>query len=185
MEFTLYYRGLLTGNADASEKHRLRRHFHDQLKELWNQPPLDDEHDLLELSPEPGKTSIIKTVGSFHFAPLVTSPLKLVAEIDITMLRPQPPGEIVSRGGDIDNRLKTLLDSLTAPAELTALPSGATPQSGEEPFFCLLEDDKLITKVSVSTDRLLDSPSDTPEVVLLIRARTRGTYATWDNLSMF
>ena len=29
------------------------------------------------------------------------------------------------------------------------------PEKGEDPFFCLLEDDNLITDVKVTTDRLL------------------------------
>ena len=40
MEFTLYYCGDLKANRGAKDKHRLRRHFHKQLKELWDQPPL-------------------------------------------------------------------------------------------------------------------------------------------------
>jgi hypothetical protein len=35
-----------------------------------------------------------------------------VAEIGLTFLCPEPAGQIVAQGGDIDNRIKTLLDSL-------------------------------------------------------------------------
>jgi hypothetical protein len=35
------------------------------------------------------------------------------------------------------------------------LPKHAKPESGEDPFFCLLEDDNLITEIKVTTDRLL------------------------------
>ena len=30
------------------------------------------------------------------------------------------------------------------------------PEDGERPFFCLLEDDKLITRVAVETDQMLE-----------------------------
>jgi hypothetical protein len=43
------------------------------------------------------------------------------------LLWPQPAGAIISQGGDIDNRLKTLFDSLKVPTERTALPPEATP----------------------------------------------------------
>jgi hypothetical protein len=33
---------------------------------------------------------------------------------------------------------------------------GLAPQADEQPFFCLLEDDELITKVSADTDDLLE-----------------------------
>src|SRR5712675_1742218 len=157
MEFSLYYRGPLRANADATEKHRRRKLFHQQLKVVWSQPPLDDEHDLLNPIHGPKNTCILKSLGAFQFAPLITEPLFLVGELEITMLRPQPPGSIVTRGGDIDNRLKTLLDALSMPPEVGALPDGVEPDPEESPFFCLLEDDKLLTRVSVATDRLLDT----------------------------
>jgi hypothetical protein len=75
--------------------------------------------------------------------------------LEILFLRPDRPGGLVW-AGDIDNRLKTLLDALRIP-EATENYSKRTPSAGEVPFFCLLEDDKLITKVSVETDRLLEA----------------------------
>jgi hypothetical protein len=44
-------------------------------------------------------------------------------------------------------------------------------QSGEDPFYCLLEDDKLISEVRVTTDRLLLLPRETqidPNDTLLV-----------------
>ena len=109
----------------------------------------------------------------FNFAPLVAENLQLVAEIEISLLRPEPPGQIVNQGGDIDNRLKTLLDSLTVPCASNAIPSNEHPQPGEDPFFCLLEDDNLITRVSVASDRLLEPNVDPSEVILQIHVRTK------------
>jgi hypothetical protein len=99
--------------------------------------------------------------------------LHLVADLQIHILWPQSPGAIISSGGDIDNRIKTLLDSLKMPHEPTALPTATTPQPGETPFFCLLEDDSLVTSLAVETDRLLELSSDRDEVELWIRVRTR------------
>jgi hypothetical protein len=132
------------------------------------------------LSPErrndlgiPLEISIIKQLHGFEFAPLVCEKVSLVAELQIQMLWPQSPGAIVSSGGDIDNRLKTLFDSLKMPSEATALPTGTVPQPGERPFYCLLEDDMLITRVDVETDRLLEPNLHPSEVALFIRVRTR------------
>ena len=101
---------------------------------------------------------------------------RTVANISITLLRPEPPGNIVVEGGDIDNRLKTIFDALRVP-KLHEIPSGETDAIARmrPPFHCLLEDDKLITSVSVKTAQLLDiSPDDKErqhEVVLLVNAR--------------
>lgn len=172
MEFILHYRGELKSNRGAAEKHELRRRFHPQLKELWGQPPLSDFTDLLV--PKSGATplGLIRELGAYRFAPLVASNVHLVAELEITLLRPEPPGAIVRSGGDIDNRIKTLLDALKVP-DANAIPLGAMPEEGEDPFFCLLEDDALITKLSVHADRLLERPVSPSEVELMMLVRTK------------
>lgn len=47
------------------------------------------------------------------------------------------------------------------------------PKPDEDPFFCLLEDDSLITRLAVETDRLLEPVSSDSEVVATIRVATR------------
>lgn len=100
------------------------------------------------------------------------------------MLRPEPPGSIITQAGDIDNRLKTLFDALKVPKEASALPPNDDPQEGETSFFCLLEDDNLITKVSVGTDRLLDPCQSSSEVVMLIHVTTKATRASYANTGL-
>jgi hypothetical protein len=177
MEFTLYYDGRLTANAKAKYKHELRKHFHAQLKELWDQEPLSLVRDDLLKGSGPGQPPVVPVQRkNFEFAPLVHSKLHLVADLDITMLVPGPPGQIIRRGGDIDNRLKTLLDSFTMPDQ-NQTPDGS-PDTGETPFFCLLEDDKLITGLGVKTDRLLLAGAEPDDVRLLIHIRTRAVVGT-------
>lgn len=173
MEFTLYYRGNLKANRGPDDKHLLRRHFHTQMREVWNQKPLDSHKNLLNPIGKPGDLSVLRTIGGFNFAPLVSERIHLVAELDIILLRPEAPGSIITQGGDIDNRLKTLLDALKVPTEANALPKNATPQTDENPFFCLLEDDNLITKIAVQTDRLFEPVKSPSEVVVLIRVTTK------------
>ncbi|MBI5041684.1 MAG: hypothetical protein HZB57_10955 [Gammaproteobacteria bacterium] len=184
MEFTLYYRGDLKANRGSKDKQELRRYFHEQLKSLWHQMPLKERHKLLEKEPAKGDVGIIRTINGFHFAPLVTEKLNLIAELKITLLRPEPPGSIITQAGDIDNRLKTLFDALKIPSEPTAIPSGDLPREGEDPFYCLLEDDNLITKIQVETDRLLDDFKSPSEVVLLIHVLTKATRTSWANMGL-
>ena len=50
------------------------------------------------------------------------------------------------------------------------------PSPGEDPFYCLLEDDRLITSVTVTTDRLLvpqDSSWQPNDVFLVILVATK------------
>ena len=183
MHFRLYYRGNLKANSKAKDKHVLRQQFHEQLKELWNQPPLDSHRSFFE-SDDDDEILLVRPMGNFKFVPVVSSRLSMVADLHITLLRPEAPGNIVTQGGDIDNRLKTLLDALKVPNLPNALPQGAVPVAGESPFFCLLEDDNLITGLNVETDRLLDPSAGPNEVVLVIHVQTSLTVGTFANLGL-
>ncbi len=170
MEFRLYYRGPLKANGGPAHKQALRRAFHPQLRELWNQLPLSAFRRLLR----PGEgTCMLTRAHGFTFATVVHHSVALVAELQVLLLRPEAPGAIVTQGGDIDNRIKTLLDALKAPIEPNAIPPGDEPQPGEEPFHVLLEDDALVTRVDVATDRLLDPSAASGDVVAVIRVRTK------------
>lgn len=63
------------------------------------------------------------------------------------------------------------------PTEPTALPPGTVPAIDEDPFYCLLEDDSLVTQLSVEADRLLEPVRSKSEVVLIIRVRTKALKA--------
>jgi len=182
MEFSLYYRGELKSNQSSNvkeHKHQLRQRFHSQLKELWTQNPLNEFKQYLLVSsdakpyhPAEGNLSILHPKSGFIYAPLVSSRIHLIAELDILILRQDEPGKIITQGGDIDNRLKTLLDSLKIP-DANALPENVIPQADEQPFYCLLEDDNLVTRISVRTERLLEETSSRSEVILLIHVKTK------------
>jgi hypothetical protein len=174
MRFTLYYRGLLKANRGSADKHVLRQHFHKQLRELWTHLPLSGFRGLLlDTKGEDQSINIVRKVGSFEFAPLVCSKVSLVAELRIVLFRPHAPGALVGTGGDLDNRLKTVLDALKVPSEPNALPEGAHPGIDETPFYCVVEDDKLITGITVITERLLEPGLDPNEVLLLVEVTTR------------
>jgi len=172
MRFTLYYAGNVKAEGrDKGHVHEIRHCFHKQLAVLWSREPLSGVRTnfLNERDDQGNENSIclIKKVGAFQFAPLVSSRLDFFAELAFTILRPGPPGSLFSEGGDIDNSLKTLFDALKVP-DGNQLPSHAQPTDDETPFFCLLEDDKLIKDVSVKTDSLLDGSVSGSHAVVLI-----------------
>jgi len=185
MEFRLVYSGPLHA-ASASqrrveEKHQIRTKLHEQLKQLWDLEPLVGNKELLREQPSgPSELALYSRVGKFLFAPVISSHLSLHAELDIVFLRPGPPGEFLSQGGDLDNRLKTLIDALRIPVQPEEIPVSFSWSSSDDPIFCLLDDDRIITKLTVSTDRLL-KPVDKHHVELLIHARSRAWRHTWVN----
>lgn len=176
MRFTLIYRGPLPSTGSARQKHELRRQLHPQLKELWSHAPLAS-FGRRWLSDEGREARrAIRQTGDNDFAVLVTSDLALIAEIDVLLLRPEHPGAIL-QGADIDNRLKTLFDALRYPDNPQEVPSDWRPTEDEAPLFCLLEDDRLITRVNVETARLL-GPSQPDEVALTVRVQVRASRPT-------
>ena len=184
MEFRLTYRGQLKGNGTPDQKQRIRRFIHPQLAKLWTQVPLTDYKDSLPGGKHAAPDSpFARSVGPFTFRPLVTSAYDVVAELDITFLRPEPPGLLVSNSGDIDNRIKTLLDALRMPQNLGELAPNDVPGQDETPFCVLLEDDRLITHLSVTTDRLLEPVNHQLDVLLVMHVKVKVTRATIDNLT--
>ena len=195
MEFRLIYEGPLPSNGNATIKHAIRKKFHGQLKELWA------THRFLQLMKErvtlePGFTGSTFLnalarrfkVEGFHFVPLVNNVYGLICGLDILFLRKGKPGDLVMPGGDIDNRIKTLLDALRMPHNQNEI--GDTPDAEEEPFFCLVEDDALITEVNITTDRLLttvksESRHPQNDVFLVIRVSVKAAEPlTLGNLTM-
>jgi len=169
MDFRLTFEGPLNGptggNSRVAHKHDIRKKFHRQLKRLWEVNPflnskwttVWDQNKHLESTYGASRATLLAPHfrrGAFTFIPLVERDLSLLCSINILFLRPDQPGDTL-KSGDIDNRLKTIFDALCIPQHLEQLGGITKPDEGEEPFFCLLEDDSLITHLSVETDMLL------------------------------
>jgi hypothetical protein len=208
MEFRLTYDGPLLAQqrderrgdsvARQDNKHFIRQTFHRQLKRLWEDTPFLKSGErsgpsvlLLSGDMSGGDAPVydIDTLAKrhaqygFNFVPLVTLDLDLMCSLDILFLRPDKPR--VLWAGDIDNRIKLLFDALTIPGANEDYATKRKPEAGESPFFCLLEDDKLITKISVETDQLLDfdgSNAQMNEVRLTITVRIRPYEMTLGNM---
>lgn len=185
MEFHLIYAGDLlkaAGNAStrAWEKHAIRRYLHDQMKRLWEtHPALRYYGDKTVEEPGMAPQQFLDVLAHTHeqsgigFIPLITGPNGLVCSLDILFLRPGQPGSILESAGDIDNRIKVLIDALRVPHSESEMPKKPGDDPDPNPVYCLLEDDKLITTLRVKTDRLLFSKGDNPlEVCLVIRVKT-------------
>jgi hypothetical protein len=197
MDFCLRYKGPLPANSGPREKHTIRRAFHPQLRALWNEHPLlagsstipliglrestsaGDEADPQNPFVRATRTEWIASKhrrGAFYFTPLVTKELELICGLDIQFFRREAPGGLIQRGGDIDNRIKTLFDALRVPDEGQIDRIG--PADDEVPFYCLLQDDVLVTAFSVRTERLLEPPvvGEKPtDVALTINVRIATT----------
>ena len=196
MDFVLRYRGPLPANGSVKDKHRIRSTVHAQLQRLCELEPLLEQAKSDSLPegvfkgrevqvPRPlSAMYFFVRLGGFRFVPLIHRPHELACALDILFLRREKPGAIVSHGGDLDNRLKTLFDALRMPQEENEI-MGIAPESTDQRMYCLLEDDALITRVAVSTQQLLEPlvADEHPSTVeLLIHVTVQSTYPMYANL---
>jgi hypothetical protein len=205
MEFRLTYEGrLLASNVGGRDekparkeyKQGVRKQFHAQLKRLFEITPFLNTGEASGPSLEGyAETSLPKydkeaiaakhAHYGFNFLPLVTEELRLSCWLDILFLRRQPLGDVLQQG-DIDNRLKTLFDCLQVPDANQGYDE-LMPDANEKPFYCLLENDRLISKISVETDRLLQDlprphPRDDNDARLIITVRLQPYELTFGNI---
>jgi hypothetical protein len=148
-------------------------------RELQERPAAERKEFVTELG--------LKSIGSkwnrgtFNFVPLVTEEYCLRCSLEILFLRAEEKNYII-QGGDIDGRLKALFDALRIVTNIGELPVHASPEADEDPFFCLLQDDKLISEVRVNTGQLLRLPDSkvlSPhDVYLQITVRLNSTQMT-------
>jgi hypothetical protein len=197
VEFHLIYQGSLPaagqggGKTRAREKHDMRKVFHKQLSSLWKTHPflidflkLDERYQqeaegTFVTDNEPIPTPVRDFSSryarcGYRFMPLISEWFAVSCALDILFLRRDGPGSLVKHGGDIDNRLKVLFDALRMPDTCDEV-CGDSPSSDEDPFYCLMEDDKLISKVQVETNWLL-TPLDKGErlhdVHVIVKVKT-------------
>ena len=185
-------------------KHQIRKVFHSQLKQFWEQDfflksnrvvpsyyGVDTSVPDFEKIWQPDQNKMVslsKAVANQHqefsykFVPLARKDWKLHCKLQILLLRRDGINSAIS-AGDIDNRVKTIIDALTKPAHLNQLPDGAIPVEGEDPFYCLLEDDRLVTSLEVESDVLLDSNYPSNHAHVIISAEIRPHTVDIFNLS--
>ena len=163
VRFRMTYEGDLKHNGGVDHIHTIRKKFHLQLKRLWEIHPM-----LLWRNQGTGAERHAEKLadryerGAYRFVPLASDlcvseygEAPPIVSLDILFLRSGPPGGLRNTG-DIDNRLNTIFDALRMPTQTQELGSYKTPEEGENPFYVLMHDDKIVGNVSIVTDTLLE-----------------------------
>lgn len=114
-------------------------------------------------------------INGFEFLPLIRESIGLVCALDIIFLRKGPKGKVY-QGGDLDNRIKTLLDALRMPL-VDEVQEFNDPTNPTALTYCLLENGDRVTGLNVKTGQLLSrSGADESEVRLIIDVDARVTH---------
>lgn len=127
------------------------------------------------------------SIGGKRFQPIVRKSMGLACFLDIVFLRKegalfmQDEGKH-PQGGDLDGRIKTLFDALSAPASEQQI-KGPESEKFDEPIFCVMEDDSLITGFNIRTGHLLTMPNaDKSQVHLMVTIDVRVIAARGYNI---
>ena len=107
------------------------------------------------------------------FSPLVRETFALHCGLKILFLRREGPGRVY-QGGDIDGRIKTLLDALAMPQHVEQVLERTT--TGMAPMHVLLEDDSRVSGLTVESERLLGAegmPEDYAKLTIEVDVRVR------------
>ena len=208
MKFTLTYEGSLPPSANKSKKEdvwRIRKDFHPQLEDLWENHPAIKNIDVNDSFPldgavmthghhlhpgplrepyiprpfQPGERSRgrinlndpIEKHGR-KFRPIVRETYAAHCGLKINFLRKEDPGRVY-QGGDIDGRIKTLLDALTMPQHVEQI---IADDAAPDPMFCLMEEDSMVSAFQVETERLLtggNQPKDYVKLLIEVDVRVR------------
>lgn len=185
VQLRLTYQGVLLGSNSNStrvnHKHELRKCFHRQLKRFWEVHPSISKVTLEDAKNPSTHYMIIPCLSTryerngYNFVPLVSGFFGLDCSVHILILRQDAPGGLI-KSSDLDNRLKTIFDAMRMPKDGSELGKYIVPGDDEKPFYCLLEDDSLVTQVTLETDTLLETVSDPPDgndVRLIVRVELK------------
>ncbi len=132
-----------------------RRTYQSEMSKDYKSPAWDPDHVDPYRTPEDGQVDLcapipVPKVGAFK--PLIRRSLSLACAVDVLFLRHEEPFELMRHGGDLDGRIKTLFDALKMPNPNDEY-KGTIPT--DDPLFVAMEDDALISDISVRSGRLL------------------------------
>jgi hypothetical protein len=173
---------------------KIRNKFHEQMADLWDShvvcralshtartPIIVSEVTKRSSGPfkwaefegdppplAPGQIDLCEPLPVPHvgrFIPLVRHSLCLACAVDILFLRHEEPFKLLQKGGDLDNRLKTLFDGLKMPNPKDKY-VGEHPTA--DPLYVVAEDDALIYDFSVKSGKLLGNRAKKEHAVKLI-----------------
>lgn len=179
MDFTLRYSGTIPSHS-AKKAHEIRCIFHEQLADYWSRDTRlakvkrdkirpsqstsraihDVRGDKQKLGDDVADRYYYHEVAGVRFLPLVTTWRFLRCDIHVRIYRYEGAkairGGVLDLNGDIDTKAKSLLDGLRMPRDPNDA-KAVTPHQGL--FFCVLEDDRLVTKLTIETkDKLGKRP---------------------------
>lgn len=151
VKFRLKYDGPLpsasNGNSRRKEKNQIRWKLHHQLVTVV----MEGNFGAFKKRDEgEAATFARRKFKDCRFGAVISASHELICNLSIQLERRDLIGGIFSPEGDLDNRIKTLLDALRLPQNENEVMPPDDPNQ-KKTCLCLLEDDSLITGLNIQT----------------------------------
>ena len=156
MKLTLTYQGWLPSRrkGNTSVKADLRAAFHPQIyAQVRSRLTANSVAD------------ITTALEGHSFASVAHPAMRTAVDLEILLMTPKGKREI----GDTDNRLKTLVDGLTRPANKEQLRDYKPPPGGG-PLYCLMDNDALVNRLSVDSRRWFAPDTKNGDALVVVTA---------------
>ncbi|GLS36076.1 hypothetical protein GCM10010869_16650 [Mesorhizobium tianshanense] len=124
--------------------------------------------------------NFLRNVGNQLFVPFYGEAVGVGVKLEIKLLTGMPQQQAVISSGDLDNRIKRIIDAMRAPTQKGELTANLEPNSR---WYCVMDDDSSVKEVTASLAPYLDS-NDRSESFVFIRVRTSPNAVTFANLAM-
>jgi len=177
MEIILTYKGHIP--AKTSNKKaiwNMRKSFHNQLIKIWDKQPFQilsewyksEQH---ASSFENFHEKFIKKHDGVTFIPIYGRTIGIGVSLDITLLTGMEEKNKVLKAGDLDNRIKRIIDGLRVPIQKGEL---CNDLANNSEWHCLLEDDDAVISLNAQMGTYLGS-DDSKESFAFIRVKPMST----------
>lgn len=151
----------------------MRKSFHHQLAKLRGKEPFVDLDS-------PAYNAATKEFKGQRFTPFYGDYVRVQAAVDITLLTGLPAKKSVVSSGDLDNRLKRIIDALRMPQQAQEV---LDEPIAADRCFCLLQDDSSVSRVTAQLGPYLAGDDETSSFAF-VRVRATPIAVTPDNISM-
>lgn len=181
MEIILTYRGRIPAKrSDKEAVWAIRKEFHLQLAKLWGKEPFDVLKRWEDAGFSADAPHFTRHWRNQTFVPFLGQDVSVGADLDITLLTGVPIQKRVISAGDLDNRIKRIVDALRVPKGHGEMVEELPPDAR---WYCLLEDDDVVTSLSAKLGPYLGS-DDPAESFAFIRVRPVALRVTFANIAM-
>jgi hypothetical protein len=136
VDIYLTYRGHIPSKSSSLDAiWSMRRSFHRQLVKLWGKEPFAILQKWEDSNFAAKAPNFLRKVGDQLFVPFYSEAVGVGVKLEIKLLTGLPQQQAVISSGDLDNRIKRIIDALRAPNQKGELTAGLEPDSR---WYCVM-----------------------------------------------